>query len=88
MAKGGLSGWSKMRVGVKCYPESNGEEVGEGAASRDKLRKGADLPLSCASWPAVKSASLPVSAGRPTGRHCARVRGSDRDRESGGQRFE
>lgn len=37
------------------------------AAGRDKLRKGARLPLSCVSWPAVKSRSLPVSTGSPQG---------------------
>ncbi len=36
-------------------------------AGRDKLRKGSCLPLSCVSWPAVKSSSLPVSTGSAQG---------------------
>lgn len=38
-----------------------------GTAGTDKLRKGARLPLSCVSWPGVKSSSLPVSTGSPQG---------------------
>lgn len=46
------------------------KEMGRGQGvqqQRDKLRKGARLPLSCVSWPAVKSRSLPVSTGSPQG---------------------
>lgn len=48
--------WSRKRLGR-----------GVGGGRRDKLRKGARLPLSCVSWPAVKSSSLPVSTGSPQG---------------------
>lgn len=40
---------------------------GWGGWGRGMPEEGAHLPLSCASWPAVKSGSLPFSAGRPQG---------------------
>lgn len=57
-------GGKKMRVSVIQKEMGNGRGVQRG---RDKLRKGARLPLSCVSWPAVKSRSLPVSTGSPQG---------------------
>lgn len=73
----------------KCDPESDGEEVCVcvGVGGQAELREGAHLPLSCVSWPAVKSSSLPFSAGRPQG---AIVPGWARETgtERGGQRFE
>ena len=53
----------KMRVRVWSR-KRRGRGVG---GRRDKLRMGARLPLSCVSWPAVKSSSLPVSTGSPQG---------------------
>ena len=53
----------KKREG-KCDPKSDGER---GRGCKAELRKGARLPLSCVSWPAVKSRSLPVSTGSPQG---------------------
>ncbi len=65
-----LWGWSRQRLGEKNESKSVIQRAmgkGWGAAGRDKLRKGARLPLSCVSWPAVKSSSLPVSTGSPQG---------------------
>lgn len=90
-AKGQLSGWSRLskrkNEEQKCDPQRDGEEVCGGGAGRGELREGAHLPLSCVSWPAVKSSSLPFSAGRPQG---AIVPGWARETgtERGGQRFE
>lgn len=56
------------------------------AAGRDKLRKGACLPLSCVSWPAVKSRSLPVSTGSPQGaivQDCEGETGTERATDRG-----
>lgn len=50
---------------------------------RVELRNGARLPLSCVSWPAVKSFSLPVDAGSPQGAIVPdpeRETGTDRER--------
>lgn len=63
--------WGDSRMGKserekkeKCDPERDGEGGGGAGTSSEK---GALLPLSCVSWPAVKSRSLPVSTGSPQG---------------------